>query len=311
MATILITGGAGFIGSHLVDRLVQSPKNNIVVIDNLVSGAKENIHRDALFYNMDIVDNEVAQVFKEHKPDFVYHIAAQIDVRKSVESPLFDAQTNIMGSLNILELCRQYSVKKVLFASTGGAIYSPVELPAHEESLEDPLSPYAINKFAIDKYLHFYYRTWGLKYVSLRFANVYGPRQDPHGDAGVIAIFIKRFLENKSPTKFGSGKQTRDYIFINDIVELALKAMSSKEVGVFNAGTSRETSLNELIDSIIQVGGFDNIDILQEKKRKGEVLRSVLDCRKSMQAFNWKPHYSLSEGLAETIEWFKRQHDIG
>lgn len=309
MPTILVTGGAGFVGSHIVDRLVQSSKNTVVVVDDLSSGHKEYIHKDADFVKMDIADPKLEEVFEKYSFDFVYHIAAQINVRTSLDEPLLDAHTNIMGSLNLLELCKKYNVRKVVFSSTGGAIYSSAELPAHELSAEDPLSPYAINKMATDKYLQYYYRTWGMKYVSLRFANVYGPRQMPHGDAGVISIFIQKFLKNESPTKYGNGRQTRDYIFVSDIVDLAIKAMSSTEVGIFNAGTCKETSLNELIDVIKDVGRFEDIEIKQERARKGEVIRSALDCRKSMRVFNWKPHYTLSEGIAETIGWFKGQKD--
>ena len=193
MKTFFVTGGAGFIGSHIVDRLLQDKKNNVIVIDDLSSGSRNNLNPEATFYERNIATANLIEIFEKHKPDYIFHMAAQIDVRTSVDDPLFDAQTNIIGSLNLLELSRRYKVKKFIFASSGGAIYSTADLPAHELSFEDPISPYAINKFTIDKYLHYYHRTWGLKYASLRFANIYGPRQDPHGDAGVIAIFIQKF----------------------------------------------------------------------------------------------------------------------
>lgn len=307
MKTILVTGGAGFIGSHVVDALLKGKADRkVVVIDDLSSGKKENLHEDAHLVKMDIRDPKLENIFKKEKPEYVFHLAAQIDVRKSVAEPMLDADINVRGSLNVLENCRKYGVKKVIVASTGGAIYPEEHMPASEETPEYPVSPYGINKLCVDRYLHYYHTVWGLKYASLRFANVYGPRQDQHGESGVVSIFVNKFLDEQIPTQNGEGLQTRDYIYVKDVVSLAMKAMRSKHSGVYNVGTGVETPLVRLIESIKKMGAFVT-QVNQGPAKHGEVMRSCLDCSKAQEELDWKPKYTLEKGLKETIDWFRQQ----
>lgn len=308
MSSVIVTGGAGFIGSHLVDELIRKTNYKVIVIDDLSSGKRENINPKASFYKMNISSSKLDAIFKKEKPLYVFHLAAQIDVRKSVADPMHDVKINIIGSLNLIEFSRKYKVKKFVFASTGGAIYPEEKVPAKETTVEEPVSPYGINKLAIDKYLNYYHKVFGLRYTSLRFANVFGPRQDPHGEAGVVAIFINKFLDNKSPTKFGEGRQTRDYIYVKDVVGLAMKSYKSKNIGVYNVGTCRETSLNQLIKIIKKVGGF-TLDVKKDPAKKGEAMRSCLINVKARKDFGWKPNYTLEDGLRETVQWFRDRHE--
>lgn len=308
MQTILVTGGAGFIGSHIVDALcARGAKRRVIVIDNLSSGKKENLNKNAKFIKMDIRDSKLESVFKKEKPNYVFHLAAQIDVRKSVADPLNDVDVNILGSLNVLENCKKYGVNKVIFSSTGGAIYPEEHMPATEYTVEYPVSPYGINKLCVDRYLHYYHTVFGLKYTSLRFANVYGPRQDQHGESGVVAIFVNKFLRGEIPTQHGKGLQTRDYIYVKDVVTLAVKAMNSSKSGVYNVGTGQETPLRDLVSTIKSLGDF-SVKVNQGPAKKGEVMRSCLDCQKALSDFGWQPKYSLEDGLLETINWFNDQY---
>lgn len=218
-----------------------------MVIDNLSTGKKENLNPEAKFYKADICDTKISQIFKKEKPEVVFHLAAQIDVRKSVENPIENARINILGTLNLLENCKKYKVKKFIFASTGGAIYGDAKvIPTPESYPEFPLSPYGIEKLIIDKYLNYYYKVFGLPFVSLRLANVYGPRQNSKGESGVIAIFHDKMLNGKQPVINGSGTQTCDFIFVEDVVEAALLTMKIKKSGIYNIGTAKETDINTI-----------------------------------------------------------------
>ncbi|MGC9031586.1 MAG: NAD-dependent epimerase/dehydratase family protein [Minisyncoccia bacterium] len=308
---ILITGGAGFIGSHLQDALIKRGYK-IIIIDNLSTGKKENINKKAKFYKIDILNPKISEIFKKEKPTIVFHLAAQMNVRKSVGDLIFDAKVNIFGSLNILENCKNFGVKKIIFASSGGAIYGETKkIPTPENYSENPISPYGISKLTVEKYLKFYKENFGLNFISLRFSNVYGPRQNLKSEAGVVTIFIDKLLHNKIPTIFGDGFQTRDFVYVKDVVEAALKALayrapiSANLEPVFNVGTGIETSINELYNLISQKLK-KNIKPNYELAKPGDLKRSCLDFSKIKKELRWQPKYDLEKGLTETIKWFKK-----
>ena len=301
---ILVTGGAGFIGSNVSDALVKDG-HVVTVLDNLSTGKEENINPEVKFYNIDLLDIESLEfVFREFKPDVVNHHAAQIDVRKSVEDPAFDAETNIIGSINLFELSINFEVKRIIFSSTGGALYGePEALPASEDTPIEPLSAYGVAKYCVENYLNYFKRLYGIERVILRYANVYGPRQDPLGEAGVVAIFTGKILKGEKPVIYGDGAQTRDYIYVEDVVEANVLALNGKE-GVYNIGTGKETSINELIEIFSKVLGRE-IKLEYAPPRKGEIRRISLDGEKAKKELSFVPKYSLEEGLKKTIEWYR------
>lgn len=301
---ILVTGGAGFIGSHLVDRLIQEG-NEVVVVDNLSTGKRKHINRKANFYKLDIQSKRIDKVLRNERPLVVVHLAAQMDVRHSTEDPQFDAQVNILGTINLLEQAVRHGVRKVTFASSGGAVYGEQEVfPAPESHRTEPLSPYGISKLAGEKYLTYYANATGLRYVALRFANVYGPRQDSEGEAGVVAIFTKKMLQGEQPIINGTGKQTRDFIYVEDVVESILVTLGEDVQGIFNVGTGQETSINEGYRILKELTQSSCKDLFGAAK-KGEQYRSVLDVRKIRETFGWDPQISFEEGLRKTVEYFK------
>ncbi|WP_447974509.1 NAD-dependent epimerase/dehydratase family protein [Nitrospira sp. Kam-Ns4a] len=301
---IVVTGGAGFIGSHLVDRLVLEG-HEVAVVDNLSTGKRRNINRAARFYKMDIQSSALERVFRRERPLLVVHLAAQMDVRRSVEDPVYDAQVNILGTLNVLQQAVAHGTRKVIFASSGGAIYGEQEVfPAAETHSTRPASPYGISKLTGEHYLAYYEQVSGLQYVSLRYANVYGPRQDPEGEAGVVAIFTQKLLHGEQPVINGNGRQTRDFIFVEDVVEANLAAMGKDARGTYNVGTGVETSVNELFQmlaDLIQPGS----KALHGPAKKGEQARSAIDSAKLRRELGWEPRVSLKEGLARTVEYFR------
>jgi UDP-glucose 4-epimerase len=301
---VLVTGGAGFIGSHVVDRLIQEG-HDVVVVDNLSTGKKKNIHRDAHFYKADILNSRIEKIFKKEKPDLISHHAAQMDVRRSVADPIFDAQVNVLGLLNVLENAVRYGTKKVIFASSGGAVYGEQQaFPAPETHPLHPVSPYGISKLAGEHYLYYYQQVAGLNYVALRYANVYGPRQDPFGEAGVVAIFSQKTLMNDQPIINGNGKQTRDYIFVEDVVEAHMAVIEPSIKGIFNVGTGRETSVNQLFRHLVEISGAKVKEVYGPEKR-GEQIRSVLDYTKLKKATDWEPKVELHDGLKTTVDYFR------
>jgi UDP-glucose 4-epimerase len=304
----LITGGAGFIGSHLVNRLIKEG-HKVVVIDNLSTGKKENLNPKAKFYKVDIKSSKISQIFKKERFEIVFHYAAQISVRKSIKNSLQDAKINILGSLNVLENCKKFSVKKVIFPSTG-AVYGNAEvLPTPEDYPELPLSPYAISKLTIEKYLNYYYKNFNLLFLSLRLANVYGPRQNPQGEAGVIAIFLKKMLSKDQPIIYGDGMQTRDFIFINDVVEANILALKSNKVGIFNIGTSKETNVKTIFKKLKELTNSKCTEV-HGPPLPYEQKRSCLDYSKAKKILGWRPKYNLNEGLTITMKWFRENSDI-
>lgn len=301
---VLITGGAGFIGSHIVDALV-AKGNDVAIVDNLSTGKEENINSEAGFFHVDVTDFEGLEgVFVEEKPEVVFHAAAQIDVRKSVEEPYFDAEVNVVGSVNLFNLCVRHGVKRVVLSSTGGALYGePSKIPADENTPVEPLSAYGVSKFTAEQYLNYFKRLYGLEAVVLRYGNVYGPRQDPLGEAGVIAIFTHRMLNNKQPIVYGDGTQTRDYIFVEDVVRANLLSINGKE-GTYNIGTGIETSVNQLLELFSRITG-NTLKAEYAPARKGEVSRIALDCGKAKAELGFEPEVLLEEGLRRTIEWYR------
>ena len=303
---VLVTGGAGFIGSHLVDRLVQEG-NQVIVIDNLSTGKRKQVNKKAQFYKMDIRSKRIERVFRKERPLIVVHLAAQMNVRLSTEDPVFDAEVNILGTVNLLEHAVKHGVRKVSFASSGGAVYGEQEVfPAAESHRTDPLSPYGISKLAGEKYLAYYTNTTGLRHVVLRFGNVYGPRQESEGEAGVIAIFSKLMLEGGQPIINGTGKQTRDFVYVDDVVESIMVTIGEDIQGIFNVGTGQEATVNECYGIIKELTNSSCKDLYGAAK-KGEQFRSVLDVMKLRKGFDWDPQVSLPEGLKMTVEFFKAQ----
>jgi UDP-glucose 4-epimerase len=303
---VLVTGGAGFIGSHLVDRLVLEG-HEAVVVDNLATGKRKNINRAARFYKSDIQSWRLERVFRNERPNVVMHLAAQMDVRKSVEDPMFDAQVNVLGTLNVLQQAVKHGVRKVIFSSSGGAIYGDQEIyPAPETHLMKPLSPYGLSKLCGEQYLFYFQRVSGVQAVSLRYANVYGPRQDPEGEAGVVAIFIQKLLNNEQAVINGNGRQTRDFVFVDDVVEANLAMMGQETQGTYNVGTGVETSINDLFRILVQHTGSTCKEIHGPAK-KGEQARSVTDSTKLRQDVSWEPKADLSEGLKKTVEYFRER----
>lgn len=300
---VLVTGGAGFIGSHLVDRLVQEG-HDVVVVDNLSTGKRKNVNRAATFYKADIQSSRLERVFRNERPSVIMHLAAQMNVRRSVDDPMFDANVNILGTLNVIEQAARHGARKVVFASSGGAIYGEQDIfPAPESHPTRPLSPYGISKLSGEHYLSYYQRASGIQAVSLRFANVYGPRQDPEGEAGVVAIFIQKMLTGEQPVINGNGRQTRDFVFVEDVVEANLLVMGQGIEGVFNVGTSSETTVNELFAILKELTKSDCKEVHGPAK-KGEQLRSTIDATKLRQQLGWEPKVGLSEGLRKTVEYF-------
>ncbi len=302
---ILVTGGCGFIGSHIVDKLIRLG-NQVIILDNLSTGKKENLNPKAKFFYIDINDTKVEDIFKTEKPDYVIHQAAHVDVVKSLKDPIFDAKTNILGSLNILENCRKYGVKKIVYGNSGGAgPGEPKYVPIDEEHPVNPLCPYGVSKHSVEHYLKIYSRLYNLKYTSLRYANVYGPRQDPFGEGGVVAIFVHKLLHNEAPRIFGSGNQTRDFVFVEDVADANILAIKKGDNECFNVGTGIETSINKLFQALKKLCK-SSINPEYAEARKEDIIRSSLNNSK-IRTIGWNPSTNLEEGLKKTIDWYKNK----
>lgn len=300
---VLVTGGAGFIGSHQVDALVAAGYN-VVVVDDLSSGKKENINPKAKLIEMDIRDEKLTQVFAEERPDYVFHFAAQISVNRSLEDPMFDADINIIGGLNLLEACVAHKVKKIMFSSTGGALYGEAEeVPTPEHAPTVPISPYGIAKLSLENYIRFFYEQFGLEFGIMRYANVYGPRQDSKGEAGVIAIFTEKLMNQEQPYIHGDGHQTRDYVFVADVVQANMIVFESEAVGTYNVGTSRQTTVNEIFNLIKNHLGSPFVERYSEGFPGQEV--SCLSNAKLQADFGWLPDLDIKSGIEQTVDWFK------
>jgi len=300
---VLLTGGAGFIGSHVADHLLERG-HEVAVVDNLSTGQRRNVPEGARFYEMDIRTG-CPEVFEEFRPEVLSHQAAQMDVRRSVREPDFDAEVNVLGTVRLLQNCVENGVQRAIFASTGGAIYGEQsEFPAPEDHPHYPVSPYGVSKLAGERYLHFYCVQHKLPYVALRYANVYGPRQDPHGEAGVVAIFCGNLAANQASTINGSGEQTRDYVYVGDVARANVLALESEAPsGAYNIGTGIETSVNELYEILLEASGRE-LPPTDGPAKPGEQLRSSVDPSKAAKYLEWRPEVDLTTGLKETLRFF-------
>ncbi len=302
---ILVTGGAGFIGSNIADAFAEKG-HELFVVDDLSTGRRDNVPKAARFAQVDIRSAEMRSVFQSFAPEVLCHHAAQIDVRKSVADPAFDADVNVVGTLRLLELCREHGTKRVLFASTGGAIYGEQDVhPAPETHPARPVSPYGCAKLAIEQYLHYYRIEHGLLPACLRYANVYGPRQNPHGEAGVVAIFANKLLSGEVPLINGPGEQTRDFVFVGDVVGANVLALERGLVGSYNVGTGIETSVKVLYDTIRAAVGTD-VRAKHGPAKVGEQQRSSLDAS-ALRKEGWRPETSLGEGIQKTVDFFRNR----
>jgi len=303
---ILITGGAGFIGSSIADAYLAAG-HDVVIVDNLYSGKRENIPAKARFHEIDIVSPKIAEVLEAERPEVISHHAAQMDVRLSVASPTFDAEVNIVGTIRLLEAAVKSGVKRVIFASSGGAAYGEQEnFPACEADRTNPVSPYGVSKRAGEHYLFYYHAVHGLPYLAFRYANVYGPRQDPHGEAGVVAIFCEKLLRGEAPRINGDGRQTRDYVFIEDLVRANVAALSSSYVGPMNIGTGVETDVVALAEKLVAHSGT-KLAPTNGPAKMGEQRRSVVDPGLARRELGWEPRVLPDEGLAHTYDWFRER----
>jgi UDP-glucose 4-epimerase len=304
---VVATGGGGFIGSHVVDALVERG-DEVIVIDDLSTGVRDQVNPRAEFHQLDIRSAEAADLVLSRRPEAIAHHAAQMSVSRSVREPTFDADVNVMGSLNLLEAARETGARFV-FASTGGALYGDADvIPTPESYPAWPVSPYGVAKLAFEHYLHCYAVQHGLGYTALRYANVYGPRQNPHGEAGVVAIFCRHLLAGETAVVNGDGRQTRDYVYVSDVVRAHVAALDSRVSGHFNVGTGRECDVNALFQMIEERMGT-SVGKRHGPPRPGDQRTSALDWHLIQEKLGWEPQVSLEDGLTETVEWFRRTQE--
>ncbi len=305
----IVTGGAGFIGSHVVDRLVDEGYR-VLAVDDLSSGRAENVNREADLEQIDIRGTQLADKISSYQPDAVFHLAAQPSVSVSARDPLLDAQVNVLGTVNLLHAMMCSGVPRLVFASTGGAIYGEPEgsAPVNESAPCKPMSPYGTSKLCCEEYIGLFRRSHGVRGTVLRLANIYGPRQDPHGEAGVVAIFSRAMLEGESVNIFGDGEDERDYVFVGDLVEAFLRAAESGLPGPFNIGTGAGTSVNELARKLISLTGYD-LAPTYAPPRPGDIHRISLDYRTAENQLGWRPSVALEDGLTQTVGYFRHQHE--
>jgi UDP-glucose 4-epimerase len=300
---VLVTGGAGFIGSHVVDAFL-AEGHQVAVVDDLSTGREDNLNPRARFYPVDIRSPDLAEVFATEKPEVVSHHAARANVRESMEKPLLYADVNILGSLNLLELSRTHGVRKFIYISTGGVVYGePQYLPVDEDHPINPLDPYGASKHHVEHYVHLYQANYGLSYTVLRYPNVYGPRQDPYGEAGVVAIFVHRMLQGQQVVINGSGDQERDFVYVSDVARANLLALERGDGGIYNVGSGVGTSINAIFSRLRSITGYQG-DEVHGPPKLGEVYRVFLDSSRAHEALGWWPQVSLDEGLARTVEYF-------
>jgi UDP-glucose 4-epimerase len=306
---ILVTGGAGFIGSHVVDACLEGG-HAVAVVDNLSTGHERNLHPAARFFQVDIRDGRaLRQVFADVQPEVVIHHAAHVSVRNSVRQPLLDAEVNVLGSINVLECAREVGTRKVIYSSSGGTVYGePKNPPCTEDYPIQPLSPYGASKYIIEHYLHLYWQNHGLAYTILRYGNVYGPRQDPEGEAGVIAIFVLLMLQGNAPTIYGDGEQVRDYIYVGDCASANLRVLRQGDGRIYNIGTGIPTTVNQLFHTLQPLTRFSGIPHYTSPK-KGDIYRTYLDITRAQRELGWEPMMSLGEGLIHTISSFEKNNN--
>ncbi len=304
--TVLVTGGAGFIGSHLVDRLL-ADGHTVAIIDNLSTGKLKNLNHGAAFHHVDIASGALPDIFRRVQPDVVFHLAAQTSVSASTKRPVEDGETNVMGTLRLLEAARQMGIDKFIYSSTGGALYGePAQNPCSEETRVAPLSPYGLSKYLGEQYVELYSRAYQLNHTILRYGNVYGPRQDPKGESGVVSIFARAMLDGKQPRIFGDGEQERDFVYVDDVVEANIRAMKRGDGGTFNIGTGCGASVNQICDLLKEITSYrwrpDH-----GPSRAGDVYRITLDCQRALDELEWSPQVTLEEGLTRTVEFLRER----
>jgi len=301
---VLITGGAGFIGSHMVDRLLEL-EYDVVIMDNLSTGKIKNLNSEAVFHHTDITQKPMGEIIQREQPDLVFHMAAQTSVTESTKNPIDDTNANVIGTLRVLEASRRVGVEKVIYSCTGGALYGdPETIPCMDDTVPAPISPYGMSKWIAEQYLEFYHRQYRLNFTSLRYGNVYGPRQDPNGEAGVIAIFCQSMLDGKQPQIYGDGTQERDYISVFDAVDANIAAIERGNGKTFNIATSEATNVNRIFEMIRTITGY-KWDPLHAPQRAGEVYKIALDWSRAAKELDWSPKVSLEEGLQLTVDHFK------
>lgn len=309
MARSVVSGGAGFIGSNLVDRLVDDG-HEVFVIDDLSSGSLANLtdarrRGSVILHQIDVASPEVVDLVRSFQPNNVFHLAAQIDVRRSVADPVYDAKINVLGTINMLEAARHGNADRFVFSSSGGATFGDTfNIPTPETQKREPASPYGVSKLVVDEYFRYYHDTFDLDFMSLGFANVYGPRQDPHGEAGVVAIFIGDLLGGRTPTIFGDGNQTRDFVYVEDVADALVRGARVGGSRYLNIGTGVETSVARLYEYIVESTGADIAPIMAAAKR-GEQLRSCLDASAAQEHLGWEAWTPLAQGIDETVAWFR------
>ena len=297
----LVTGGAGFIGSHLVDRLVEEDYR-VIIVDDLSSGKLKNLNHQANFHHMSISQPSLGDVLNRERPDLVFHLAAQSSVSRSVRDPILDNEVNVLGTLRLLEASRRTGVEKIIYSSTGGALYGdPEVVPCPDDAPVVPISPYGMSKYMAEQYLDFYSRQYRQNFTTLRYGNVYGPRQDPYGEAGVVAIFISEMLRGKRPRIFGDGNQTRDFVSVDDVVEANMAAIHRGNRRALNIATGELTSVNQLFEILKEITGF-RWNAEHGPARAGDVYRISLDCSRAAEELRWTPQTGLTDGLTRTVE---------
>jgi len=299
---VLVTGGTGFIGSNIVDGLIKKG-HKVIVVDNLSTGKKENLNKNAKFHQLDIRDQELKEIFKENEITHVIHHAAQIDVQHSIKDPLFDVQNNILGTINLLEMSREYGVEKIIYASSAAVYGEPDYLPVDEEHPIKAMSPYGITKHTPEHYIKMYNELYDLKYTIFRYANAYGPRQDSKGEGGVVSIFVDKMVAEERPVIFGDGKQTRDFIHVYDIVKANLLALENDENILVNISTESRDSVNDLVDYLNLILPY-NLKAIYEEARKGDILHSSLANEKAEELLGWTPDYDFKAGLKQTVKYY-------
>lgn len=296
---VLVTGGAGFVGSHVVDTLIEN-KHEVVVCDSLVSGSKGNIHPGARFYQVDIRSADLEDIFKQEKPEIVYHLAAQSVVPPSIKDPMYDESVNVGGTLNLLEMMRKHEAKKIIYSSSAAVYGNPVELPVKEDHPIQPLSPYGLSKWIAEHYLALYQRMYGIDYTAFRYANIYGPRQTPEGEGGVVSIFVDQIKKEETPTINGDGRHTRDYIYVGDVAQANLMAMDRGSQTVVNLGTGKAVSILELLQLLEEATGKP-LKAKHGAERIGDIVHSALHPGRASRVLHWEARTSLLDGLKKTI----------
>ena len=304
---ILVTGGVGFIASHIVDRLIEL-KHSVCIVDNLSTGSEENVNNRATFYKCDITEmDKLKLVFQVERPEIVIHHAAQIDVQTSLKKPAFDAKNNIIGTINILECCREFEVRKIIYPSSAAVYGNPEYLPVDENHPLEPISFYGISKHTPTHYIKAYSQLYGLKYTIFRYSNVYGIRQDPKGEGGVVSIFVDKLLKNEAPFIFGDGEQTRDFIYVKDVAEANILAISNGDNEIMNISSNKATTVKELFRVMRDIAG-KNVEVIYKEARKGDIAHSYLDNGKAEKKLGWKPRFKLEDGIRETVQYYKERN---